>query len=335
MIRAVDRKYCNNDCVQIMTDRGICNLVIDDNEILYLRNGNKVLVDKFSSEHADKKLFPVVGENSGYDSFYQLYDYNKLYLSFRGGVGGYTFHKLYFFKGTERALFVSDSLKLDDASKIEEKVVLNREVIEKVFNSDNYDSMYVMNRNGFIHFAKDSKHGILIDKKLIPSDEELEELDLEERIGDYTIARSLNPAVASHAAYEKAHTKRSIEEIDDLKLFGGAVLDNYSDLLLTIKDGIISLRWFRLYCIGKDKFKFIYSDVPVIVPTVDDVLNYHKDNDIRYTLDPLDEGDDVTEAVNNLDTERDLPEIAIPSEDGDKPKNFGRVFKRNRDIDKK
>ena len=86
MIRAVDRKYCNNDCVQIMTDRGICNLVIDDNEILYLRNGNKVLVDKFSSEHADKELFPVVGENSGYDSFYQLYDYNKLYLSFRGGV---------------------------------------------------------------------------------------------------------------------------------------------------------------------------------------------------------------------------------------------------------
>ena len=43
MIRAVDRKYCNNDCVQIMTDKGICNLVIDDNEILYLRNGNKVL----------------------------------------------------------------------------------------------------------------------------------------------------------------------------------------------------------------------------------------------------------------------------------------------------
>ena len=74
-------------------------------------------------------------------------------MNFRSS-GGFQFHKDYFFKGSDRALWLEESLPVDERYAEINSIDLERHEIEEVFNSDNYDSMYVMSKEGMILYVR-------------------------------------------------------------------------------------------------------------------------------------------------------------------------------------
>lgn len=165
MIRAVSEKYCKDNLVQLMPYIDQCQLIMDTDEILFLKIGNRILVNKYEN-HQSRHLFPYsdnIKYRNGFESYYnQLFEYNKIYLNFRS----YRFDKMYFFKGTNRALFLKEGLEVDDRKKNDSIEYLTRDEIEKIFDSKNYDSMYVINENGSVLFLKVKKMVMLYLKNL-------------------------------------------------------------------------------------------------------------------------------------------------------------------------
>lgn len=343
MIKAIDKKYCIDNLVQLMPYTDVCHLIVSADEIILLKTGNGVLINKYA-QHPSRYLFPFSEkEQNDWNHFTELFEYNKVYLDFRGSVGGFRFDKNYFFKGSERALFLEEPLPVDERNATMDSVELNRTEIEKIFDSDNYDSMYVIDRNGRILLAKNDKDKICIGKSIIPSDEEIIEMELRDRKGNYNIARALNPANDTHENYEKANAKKTIEEIENFKIYGPALLGKYSHMLLTVKDGKFDLKWFRIDFISKDKFKLTTSPIAIIEPTIDDVITYSSNRDIEYTPEPTqpiksfaevhtDENQEfATKSVLALmdDMESESKDNETPTEEKG-VKRLARIFKKNK-----
>ena len=191
MIKAIDKKYCIGDLVQLMPYTDSCHLIVNADEIILLKVGDKVLVNKYAN-HPSRNLFPYhEKEQNDKNHFTELFEYNKTYLNFRGSVGGFSFHQDYFFKGSERALYLDQSLPVDDRNAVKDSIELSRQEIEELFDSSNYDSMYVIDRNGRISFARNDKDKICIGKKVIPSDDEIVEMVRELDENEFNSSRIL------------------------------------------------------------------------------------------------------------------------------------------------
>lgn len=286
MIQAIDKKYCIENLVQLMPPRGSSQLIVCADEIILLKVGDKVLVNKYTN-HPSRSLFPNNEKEMPYSNhFTELFEYNKTYLNFMGS-GGFSFHKYYFFKGSERALWVNESLSVDERNAKENSVELNRQEIEELFNSRNYDSMYVMNSNGFISFARSKKDKIHIGKNIIPSDNEIVKRELNKRKMYYSIGKAINFLANDNKETAKSPIiPKTINEIKNFKIIGPVLFANYSDMLLTIKDGKFDLKWFRIDFIEKDKFRLTSSPIKIVEPTVDDVLHYSNKYEIESTPEP-------------------------------------------------
>lgn len=286
MIQAIDKKYCIGNLVQLMPYTDDCHFIVSTDEILLLKVGDKVLVNKYVN-HPSRNLFPYhEKEQNDWLHFTELFEYNKTYLNFRGSVRGFRFHKDYFFKGNDRALWLEESLPVDERYAIEDSVELNRYEIEKIFDSNNYDSMYVVDRNGIILFARNDKDKIHIGKNVIPSDNEIIRMELKNRKADYNIGKIINPEYDTAENYEKANTLKTIDEIRNFKVYGPAIFGKYSDMLLTVKDGKFDLKWFRIDFIEKDKFRLTSSPISIVEPTIDDVIEFSNNNEIKTTSEP-------------------------------------------------
>lgn len=286
MIQAIDKKYCIGNLVQLMPYTDACHFIVSTDEIILLKVGDKVLVNKYVN-HPNRNLFPYhEKEKNDWLHFTELFEYNKTYLNFRGSVGGFRFHKDYFFKGSDRALWLEESLPVDERYAIEDSVELDRYEIEKIFDSSNYDSMYVIDIHGRILFARNDKDKIHIGKNVIPSDNEIIEMELRSRKGDYNIARIINPENDTTENYQKVNTLKKIDEIRNFKVYGPALFRKYSDMLLTVKDDKFDLKWFRIDFIEKDKFRLTSSPISIVEPTIDDVINFSSDHEIETTSEP-------------------------------------------------
>lgn len=334
MIKYINKKYCKDDLVQLMLSCDFSNLIVSADEIILLKIGDKILVNKYV-EHPNRMQFPFSDKVINDDCYNELFEYNKVYLNYRASVGGYRFDKKYFFKGQDRAIFLSQGLPVDQTFTRDNSIELNRDEIEKIFDKNSYDSMYIFDRNGRIYFANNKKDGLLINKKIIPSDEEIIQLELSDRIGDYNIARAINPASNTHENYEKAHKVKTIDEIKDFNIYGSAIFNKYSHMLLTSTDGKFNLQWFRIDFIEKDKFKLTTNKVPIIEPTVDNVIMYARHNDIEYTREPSVPEVEMEEVVDNLllsaESEiKDLEENEVQTiKNNNMVKKLSRVFKKN------
>lgn len=247
MILAIDKKYCIGDLVQLMPRTDTFHFIVNTDEILLLKIEDKVLVNKYAN-HPSRNLFPY-HEKEQYDKnhFTELFEYNRIYLNFRGSAKGFSVHHEYLFKGNERALYSNQPLLIDDDNMAIDSIELSRQEIEELFDSSHYDSIYVINRNGSISFARNDKDKICIGENFIPND----------------------------------------DEIKNFKFYDSFSFINYSDILLTVKYGKFYLKWFRIDFIEKDKFRLTTSPIAVVEPTVDDVLDYvEEEYFIDYTPEP-------------------------------------------------
>lgn len=341
MIKAIAKKYCVDNLVQLMPHTDICHLIVSTDEIILLKTGNGVLINKYSN-HPSRHLFPFSDkEQSDGQHFTELFEFNKVYLDFRGSIGGFRFDKNYFFKDSERALLLEETLPVDERRTTVTSVELSRTEIEEIFDSSNYDAMYVIDRNGRILFVKNENDDICVGKPIIPSDDEIVEMELCDRKGHYNIARAINPELDTHENYEKANTRKTIDEIENFKIHGPALFGKYSDMLLTVKDGKFDLKWFRVDLISKDKFKLTTSPIAVVEPTIDDVIDYASNHNIEYTPEPIgainsfsdvdiDESqDNMAKAEANLMNDMITENKELKNSTGEKGvKKLSKIFKR-------
>lgn len=332
MIKAIDSKYCIEDLVQLMPYTDACQLIMNADEILLLKIGNKVLINKYI-DHPKRYLFPYSDKEKNCTlesiNYNVLFEYNKLYLNFRGSVSGYGFHKNYFLKGNNRALYFNESLDIDQRNAIEDETYLTREEVEKKFNSMQYDSMYIIDVNGFILYANNKKDGCIIDRKIIPTDNELIDLEYEGRSSN--IKNALMSMGNRDDILNIDRKNKKLDEIRNLKLYGPIYLE-HSHFFITSKDGHFNVQWFRLDFVETNRFKLTTSPIEVIEPTVDDVIEYSKKHNIEKTLEPDILGSEVSikTAISNIP--KDLSnEIKLEEKDfyGDGPKvSDGRVRRR-------
>ena len=315
MVEAIDKKYCIGDFVQLMAYTDACQLIVSNDEIILLKIGDRVLVNKYAN-HPNRNLFPYhEKEKNDWNHFTELFEYNKIYLNYGGSVGGSSINKWYFTKDNERALFIDEFLSID-ASRKEKIVELTREEIEEIFNSNNYDAMYVMNKNGILKFARNDKDEIHIGKNIIPSDEEIINMELESRKVDCKItSRILNP----EKEVPKNILPKTIDEIQDLNIYGPVFSANYSDVLLTVKDGKFDLKCFKIDFVEKDKFRLTTSTIDIKEPTDKEISKYSKKHDIRYTIDP----NPSTKKTNNLEENQNNQEV---KEEKGLKKSLKRIF---------
>lgn len=280
MIKAIYSKYCTNDFVQLMPYTDVYQLIIDTEQIILLKDCDTVVINKFV-DHPNRSLFPLSDSSTyrdGFNTHYnELFEYNKFYLNFRGSYVGYKLHKHYFVKGTDSALFLNEKLPIMNFNTGGKSQDLTREETEKIFDVNNYDSMYVIGDTGAILFAGNKKDGTVIKKRVVPTDDEIVNLELQKRISLHSMACSLNPSVDTTERRKEVYKPKTIDEIKNFTIYGYVMPNKYTNMLITSKNGKFEVKWFDLNFIEKDKFRLTTRDVTIIEPTVDYVVNYTDD----------------------------------------------------------
>ena len=256
MLTIIEKNCVKDKQAKLELPTDSCHLIISEDEILYLKTEGKIYIDKYLNSY-----------NSTNDYRYSshLFEYNKEYFEFTASIlGGYNLNQFKVFKGSEKALVISNSI-LIKINKELESLILTRNEIEEFFNKDNFDSMYVLDKTGMVLFAKDKTNGVIIDKNIVPSDEEIIEKEYKDRKLKSLKDDNIN--------------KKAIEEIENHKIykpFSGL----FSHILLTVKDNKVNIRWFNLTFIKKNTFKLTIIEIPIKEITVEDAINYYRKDDL-------------------------------------------------------
>lgn len=287
MIKAIASKYCRENLVQLMNITDNCQLIVSADEIILLKIGNSVLINKYSN-HSKRNQFPFnEREQNDEDHFTELFEYNKTYLNFKGSVGGIRLSKNYFFKGSNRALWLEESLLGNERTNTEFSTKLDRQEIEELFNCNNYDSMYIIDRNGRILFARNDKDNIKIGNKVIPSDDEIIEMEFNRRKESQKISDAINLAddiVCNNN--KKEYKRKTIDEINDFKIYGPTYTGKFKDIVITTKNGKFDIRWFKVDLIEENKFRLTFRIIDIKEPTIDDVITFSSNYEIENTPEP-------------------------------------------------
>jgi len=280
MYKVIGSNYCDDKFVMDTAGDFSNHFIVSPDGIIYLKIGDKELIrDDNNSENNFR--FEVSGVYRRDVPI--IYEYNKQYLEFVEDHIGMGAIQNYYFKGTNRALHVEDYLHIDERYTYSgnDSYEVSRNKIEDIFNKDNYDAMYVM-LEGKLKYAYTKKDGLILNDlvngdNIIPTDEEIIKLELEDRLGDYNILKVMGHA---RKIENKDREPKTIDEIKNFKLYGD-FLRNFVHMLLTVKNGKFNLRYFRIEFVEKGWFKLTTCQIPVIEPTVDDIINITRKEDER------------------------------------------------------
>ena len=283
MYKIINSNYCDDKFVMDTAGDFSNHFIVSTDGIVYLKIGDKELIrDDNNSEN--NLRFEVSGVYRREVPI--IYEYNKQYLDFVAEHIGVGAKQNYYFKGSKRALHVEDYLHIDEKYTYSgnESYEVSRGKIEAIFNKDNYDAMYILTE-AKLKYAYTKKDGLILNDlvngdNIIPTDEEIIELELRDRIGDYNIAKLFNDNIDTKENYNEAHKPKTIDEITNFKLYG-AFLRNFKHMLLTVKNGKFNLMYFKIEFIEKDWFKLTTCQIPVIEPTVDDIIKLTREEDAR------------------------------------------------------
>lgn len=256
---------------QILINPLLSCLVMSADEIILLKHISKVLVNKYPN-YASQNEFSLEEEKEDYQKL--LLSYNKLYLGYRNNGAGIQFFQYYAVKDGNRNYVYNKTLPFHERGKLFTQI-MTREETEQLFNPLKYDSMYIMDVNGIIYYAYNKKDGYVIHKTIIPSDEEIINLEKKKRELNNKEACILRK---DYEKYEQTFEQKKIEDIKDIQIFGGALFPEYKVLLVTSKEGKFDIRWFSLHFLEKDKFQFNYVPIGVLVPNQEDLLKYAQSN---------------------------------------------------------
>lgn len=237
-------------------------LIMNPTEITYLEMDGKIQINKCKNSANTKKGYNIV------------YDYDQFYLDSGANIHGYSLSSHYFYGSLNRAFQLSNGIILDERYlKSKVKIdYLNREQIEHIFNPESYDSMYIL-CEGKILYAQNKVDGLVVDKKIIPSDEEIIEEECKGREFWFNIYRKPGETI-------NKVKRKELKDIHDLKLYAPAVpiFQEFVHTLITSKDNIFTVCHFGIKYKEENVFELKRQEIGIEVPTVYDFIMADKSN---------------------------------------------------------
>ena len=266
MIKSINEKYCQENLVQLMTYPSPTQLIVNSEEIILLKIGDRVVINKYSN-HPKRECFPFHEQERNMNgNFNELYKYQELYLNFRGYESHSDFQTYCFYPGTKKALMFNETLRTNSHKNLQ-AATLPREEIEKLFASSQYDSMYMFNSKGEIIFAKNPIDGNVLSREVLPSTEEINEL--------------VKP--------------------EPPKKMSARWLDLPTNIILTSTEGTLKLTRFKVAILKGNRYRLVTEEIPLIIPSVSEILEYANNNQIPETLEPEPPEVPVAEAIKHID----------------------------------
>lgn len=156
MIRTIEKEFCN-EIVNYRNKYDYCNLIIGSEGVNFFKIGDNILIDKMNNSLSEKE-------------FEGLFKYNTMYLKLNASKIGATFQKIYFLKGKEKSLCVSETIITHELLAEEQETILIRDELEQLLDKNNFDSIILMRRNGICEYAYDKNSRLEYGNKLIPDD---------------------------------------------------------------------------------------------------------------------------------------------------------------------
>lgn len=278
MISSIDKNQFTDELVQYTPNAGGHDyLLIDSEEIVLLKTKGEILINKYlNNPHREEFSFKEIKYSRPFflewdsERYNELFDYNKIYLRFEITGGGYRFGKYYFLKENEEVFCICEHLDNEENLTVKE---LSKNEIEDFFDSNNYDSMYIINCEGYIEFASNKKDGTIINMDIIPSDEEMISIELQKRMN--------NEFLASIFSYDRDFKQNRLEpklidEIQNISIYGKGMFHGYYYILVTSKNGKFDVNWLGLEYIENGKYRLTLENVLITEPTVDYVETYRQ-----------------------------------------------------------
>lgn len=282
MITIIPETQCNNILVEINENISPSTIIINEDGIVYYKKNNNIIM---CDSNNNQNNITFDSQDKIVDRVF--YKYNKPYFIFECKENGFWIEQKYFFKGTNRAICQSELLRIDEKNlPFENKTsILSREQLENYFNKEMYYAMYMINLEKFVEFAYNKTNGLVLDKKIIPSDEEIIKLDLEfrkeaQRFQIWAIESCYDCKIKEEKRYP-----RLIHRIKNLKIYGG-LFKLFNHLLITNTNGKLNIQLFNLEFVSQDTFKLTTKTIPLINPSIDDVIDYFKvEDDLQNKID--------------------------------------------------
>ena len=293
MIKKIGKNHYNDRYVQYMPKvESQDKLIIDSDEIVFFKSHGDVVINKYLT-HPDRDSFicrdvkyqrPFFFEWND-ERYNELFEYNKLYLTFDIS-GGYRFGYLYFFKDGDDVFCIDESLPLEYGENNIKEQIVDKKYLENLFEDGNYDSMYFIDRESYVKYASSNTDGKILDMDLVLNDEDIVNLDYHNR--------EMNEVMRSMFSFSNDHSLRkiernSIDEISNLSIFSRAMFHGFYYLFVTSTDGKFDVNWIQVDYLNKDKYKLVLGNVPTMEPSLVYIQNYKEFCQIESAYSPIDD----------------------------------------------
>ncbi len=284
MVYTIKKKYCQKNKVMFapITDKN--QLILGPDGIVLLRIEGHTIINAFL-KHEDRTDFPFGDRTqTDIDHFTEIFDYNKTFLDFSGDIYSFRISKRYFYRSDSGAMLLEEYIPNDATEDNSSTIVLTRDEAETKFDPANYDAMFLVNSYGMITCGHSKKDSLDFGHAVIPSIEQIVELDLRNRLWKYELFdRTMDD---SHLFVP---SKRCISDIRNLPLYTPALGRNFSHLLITFKDNQFSLEWFKLDFVSIDEYRLTSVIKTIDDPTIENIIKYCKNNDTFPASEPIPE----------------------------------------------
>lgn len=173
MKKLIEEEYVKGDLAQLMLGTAKNELVISNDEIIFMKIDGDPIINKYLS-HDKRNDFPYADipmhKEQRTELYNMLFEMDKNYLVYELDTRINNIINNRFTRLDKGVLWNYEFASLDKHKK---EQMMSRDEVKKVFDYFDYDSFFIINTLGKIEFAYTIKDGVRINTRLLPTEGEV------------------------------------------------------------------------------------------------------------------------------------------------------------------
>lgn len=239
-------KFDDDGAVVIYDNSFLERLIVNENELLLLNHNDDITINRSG-----------VMNLNGNRIKQKLY-FDKPYIDLSCTLIGSNF-KNYILKRFDGSAVLFEQKLSDKNITSRTEQILTRDEVKKYFDHTNYDAMYLANKRLGLTFAYNKEDGIIIDHNIVPTNEELIELDWKQREMQLRLYHLFDDRNTCTPRILETPLAESIDSLKNVDIYYSLSSD-CSDILITSKNGKLKANWIYLSFLGKEQFRLITKE---------------------------------------------------------------------------
>ena len=239
-------KFDDDGAVVIYDNSFLERLIVNENELLLLNHNDDITINRSG-----------VMNLNGNRIKQKLY-FDKPYIDLSCTLIGSNF-KNYILKRFDGSAVLFEQKLSDKNITSRTEQILTRDEVKKYFDHTNYDAMYLANKRLGLTFAYNKEDGIIIDHNIVPTNEELIELDWKQREMQLRLYHLFDDRNTCTPRILETPLAESIDSLKNVDIYYSLASD-CSDILITSKNGKLKANWIYLSFLGKEQFRLITKE---------------------------------------------------------------------------